>query len=212
MKKSIFLHGFYASGSCSMATTIKEVLKEDVEIMTPDLPLRPTEALAFVREMCFYEHPDCLIGNSNGAFLAQMIATELKIPALLGNPHMKMSEFVGSRLGENRYKSARIDGKQEFVIDTTLVEEFAYLERHQWDNWNSGMRNLCVGLFGEKDTLACFESDIRDHYDEIYYFPGNHTPTVEEVREWYVPRVTQILSGSNSYSELIVERSATIIN
>ena len=43
------------------------------------------------------------------------------------------------------------------------------------------MRNLCAGLFGEKDTLARFESEISEHYDGSYHFPGDHTPTEEEV-------------------------------
>ena len=189
MKKAIFLHGFYASGLCPMALALKDTLKEVVEVFTPDLPLHPNEALAYVRELCKQEHPDILIGNSNGAFLAQILATELQIPALLGNPHLKMSGFVHSRIGLNRYKSVRTDGNQEFVIEQTFVDEFAELEVHQWDKWTPSMRDLCVGLFGEKDTLAYFESEIREHYDSIYHFPGNHTPTVDEVKEWYVPIV-----------------------
>lgn len=193
MKKAIFLHGFYASGSCPMAVALKDALKGEVEVLTPDLPLHPSEALAFVRELCAHEHPDMLIGNSNGAFLAQMLATEQQIPALLGNPHLKMSEFVADRLGENRYKSPRKDGMQEFLIESSLVDEFAELEDHQWDKWNSSMHILCVGLFGEKDTLASFEPEFRDHFDNAFHYPGDHTPTEEELKEWYVPRVKELL-------------------
>lgn len=193
MTKAIFLHGFYASGSCPMAEALKDALKDEVEVLTPDLPLQPVEALAFVRELCNLEHPDMLIGNSNGAFLAQMLATELQIPALLGNPHLKMSEFVRARIGENRYKSPRMDGKQYFIIEPSLADEFAELEAHQWDMWNPTMRNLCVGIFGKKDTLAHFEPDFREHYDNAFHFPGDHTPTEDEVRDWYVPRVKEIV-------------------
>lgn len=196
MKKAIFLHGFYASGSCPMALALKDALKGEVEVLTPDLPLHPKEALSFVRDLCLQEHPDMLIGNSNGAFHAQMLATELQIPALLGNPHLKMSEFVAARIGVNLYKSPRKDGKEEFVIEPLLADEFAELEAHQWDNWDPSMRSLCVGLFGEKDTLAHFEPEIREHYDGIYHFPGDHTPTEEEVREWYVPSIHHIAAGS----------------
>lgn len=193
MKKAVFLHGFYASGSCPMAIALKDALKGEVEVLTPDLPLHPLDALDFLRELCAQEQPDMLIGNSNGAFLAQMLATELHIPALLGNLHLKMSEFVRARIGEIRYKSPRMDGKQDFIIEPSLADEFAELEAHQWDNWNPSMRNLCVGLFGEKDTLAHFESEIREHYDGIYHFPGDHTPTEEEVMGCFVPRVKCIL-------------------
>lgn len=193
MKKAIFLHGFYASGLCPMASALKESLKGQVIVLTPDIPLYPTEALAFVRDLCKHEKLDMLIGNSNGAFLAQMLATELQIPALLGNPHLKMSKFVSARIGENRYKSHRRDGNQEFIIAPSLVDEFTELEAHQWDNWDPSMSNLCIGLFGDNDTLAHFEPEIREHYDKTYHFPGDHTPTVEEVKQWYVPRVKEII-------------------
>ena len=176
-----------------MAVALKEALKGEVEVLTPDLPLHPFNALAFVRELCNQDHPDMLIGNSNGAFLAQILATELQIPALLGNPYLKMSEFVRARIGENRYKSPRMEGKQDFVIEPSLADEFAELETHQWDNWNPSMRNLCVGLFGEKDTLAHFEPVFREHYDKVFHFPGDHTPTEDEVRDWYVPRVKELV-------------------
>lgn len=176
-----------------MALALLDALKEEIEILTPDLPLYPYEALYFMRGLCASIHPDMLIGNSNGAFLAQMLATELQIPALLGNPHLKMSEFVRVRIGENRYKSPRKDGKQIFIIEPSLAEDFVELELHQWDNWKPSMRNLCVGLFGEKDTLAHFEPDFREHYDNAYHYPGDHTPKVDEVRVWYVPRVMKML-------------------
>ena len=55
------------------------------------------------------------------------------------------------------------------------------------------MRNLCVGLFGEKDTLAHFEPVFRELYDKVFHFPGDHTPTEDEVRDWYVPRVKELV-------------------
>ena len=83
-----------------------------------------------------------------------------------------------------------MDGKQEFVIEPSLADEFAKLEAHQWDKWKPSMRDLCVGLFGEKDTLAHFEPEIREYYDGVFQFSSDHPPpTDEEVREWYVPRV-----------------------
>ncbi len=189
MKKAIFLHGFYASGSCPMAVALKDALKEEINVLTPDLPLRPKIALSFVRELCKQEQPHMLIGNSNGAFLAQMLATELNIPTILGNPHLRMSSFVSSRIGKNKYKYPRMDGKQDFLIEPSLIDEFADLELHQWDLWTPRMTDLCKGLFGEKDTLAYFEPEIRMHYNKIYHFPGNHTPTEQEVRKWYVPLI-----------------------
>jgi hypothetical protein len=49
------------------------------------------------------------------------------------------------------------------------------------------------GLFGIKDTLANFRDLFLTHYDQAFSFPGNHTPTEEEVKKWYVPLIEEML-------------------
>ena len=86
-KKILFLHGFYASGSCVPALALKEAFKERATVLTPDLPLHPADAIRLIREICDREKPDILVGNSCGSFYAQMISPVIGVPALLGNPH-----------------------------------------------------------------------------------------------------------------------------
>ena len=157
MKKILFLHGFYASGQCVPAVALREAFAGRADVLTPDLPMHPQDALRFIRELTDREKPDLLIGNSCGSFYAQMIAPVVGIPALLGNPHFQMSEFLKQRIGQHEYKSPRKDGKQSFVIDEVLVKEFAALEATQFDNCNPQSRDQVWGLFGEQDSLAHFE-------------------------------------------------------
>ena len=191
--KILFLHGFYASGSCVPAMTLKESFEGVAEVLTPDLPMHPKEAVGFIRGLCEAEHPHALVGNSCGSFYAQMIAPVLGIPALLGNPHFRLTEFLKPRIGQHQYKSPRRDGKQDFVIDEQLISEFAEMEAHQFDHCRDDCRDRVWGLFGEHDTLAHFEPLFLEHYDRAFHFPGNHTPTAEEVREWYVPLIKRLL-------------------
>ena len=135
-KKILFLHGFFATGSCAMAKALREAFEGSAVVLTPDLPLHPKEALKEIRSIIDREHPDLLIGNSCGAFLAQMLAPVVGIPALLGNPHFKKTEFLKQRVGEHEYKAPRRDGNQRLVIDETLIEEFAVLEAIQFDSCN----------------------------------------------------------------------------
>ena len=86
-QKILFLHGFFASGACVPALALKDYFNGKATVLTPDLPLHPQEALDFIRRLCKQEKPDILIGNSNGSFLAQIVAAQNKIPALLGNPY-----------------------------------------------------------------------------------------------------------------------------
>ena len=151
MKKILFLHGFYASGQCVPAMALREAFAGRAEVITPDLPMHPKVAVRFIRELIDREQPDLLIGNSCGAFYAQMVAPVAGIPALLGNPHFRMTEFLKQRIGEHQYKSPRKD-------------------------------------------VAHFEPLFLHHYNRSFHFPGAHTPTAEQVRDWYVPLAEKMLA------------------
>lgn len=194
MKKILFLHGFFASGQCVPAKALREAFQGRAEVITPDLPMHPKEAVCLIRELIDLEKPDLLVGNSCGAFYAQMAAPVAGVPALLGNPHFQMTEFLRQRLGEHEYKSARKDGNQRFVIDGSLIEEFAEAEATQFDFCSPYYRDRVWGLFGERDTLAHFEPLFLEHYCRSFHFPGGHTPTAEEVHTWYVPLAEKMLS------------------
>ncbi len=193
MHKILFLHGFFASGQCVPALAIKDAFKGRAEVLSPDLPLHPKEAMAFIRALCDCEKPDIIVGNSCGSFYAQMIAPVMGLPALLGNPHFKMTAFLQPRIGAHRYKSPRANGVQDFVIDEALIQEFAALEAHQFDHCAPHYKDCIWGIFGEQDTLAHFEPLFLAHYHHSFHFPGAHTPTAEETKTWYVPLIEKLM-------------------
>lgn len=198
MKKILFLHGFFATGSCPMAKALKEAFEGRAMVLSPDLPLHPTEALNSIREWIDNEHPNMLLGNSCGSFYAQIISSILNIPALLGNPHFEMAQFLQSRIGLQTYKAPRMDGKLTFVIDDALIDEFAQLEKKQFDHCKPYNKGIVWGIFGEQDSLAHFEPLFLEHYSHAYHFPGGHTPTEQEVKQWYAPLALKMLM---EYSE-----------
>ena len=195
-KRILFLHGFYASGQCVPAMALQQAFEGKAKVFTPDLPLHPREAIRLIFTLCDELKPHLLVGNSCGAFYAQMVAPVVGIPALLGNPHFQMTSFLRQRIGEHSYKSPRSNGNQQFVIDEALVDEFAELEAIQFNNCNPAFRHRIWGLFGEQDTLAHFEPLFLEHYSHSFHFPGNHTPTADEVRMWYVPLAEKLLEDS----------------
>ena len=205
-KKILFLHGFYASGQCVPALALREAFEKEritrpnkscegnlVTVLTPDLPLHPNDAIRYIREICDKERPNILVGNSCGSFYAQMISSIIGIPALLGNPHFEMSDFLRKRIGSHQYKSPRTDGKQDFTIDEELIKEFEKLEEHQFDYCNIYNKERVWGLFGEEDTLAHFEPLFLKHYHNSYHFPGGHTPTAEQFKTWYCPLIEKLM-------------------
>lgn len=193
MKKILFLHGFFASGSCVPALTLRKYFDGKAQVLTPDLPLHPEDALKAIRNIIDTEKPDLLVGNSCGAFYTQMLSPIVGIPALLGNPHFEMSKFLKERIGEHQYKSPRQDGNQTFFITEELVKEFEQLESEQFRCCNPYYRDRVWGLFGEEDTLAHYEPLFYEHYNNSYHFPGGHTPTEQEVITWYVPLIEKLM-------------------
>ena len=165
MKKILFLHGFYASGQCVPAIALHEAFEGRVEVLTPDLPMHPKEAIKFLRELIDREKPDLLMGNSCGSFYAQMLAPIVGIPALLGNPHFKMTEFLKPRIGAHQYKSPRKDGKQDFIIDDGLIEEFAELESIQF--------NCCNPYYKDRENGTRFiqPATAGEYCDRTKEFP-----------------------------------------
>lgn len=176
-----------------MARALREAFDGQAIVLTPDLPLHPKEALKYIRILIDKEKPDLLIGNSCGAFLAQMLSPVVGIPALLGNPHFKMTDFLRERIGEHEYKAPRMDGNQKIVIDESLIHEFGELEATQFDYCNPYYKDRVWGVFGEQDTLAHFEPLFLLHYNNSYHFPGGHTPTEQEVKTWYAPLAQKML-------------------
>mgnify|MGYP002711063508 CR=1 FL=1 len=211
MKKILFLHGFFATGSCPMARALKEAFEGTAVVLTPDLPLHPKEALKEIRSIIDREQPDLLLGNSCGSFLAQMLAPVVGIPALLGNPYFMMTEFLKERIGEHEYKAPRRDGNQRLVIDEALIEEFAELEAVQFDHCNPYYKDRVWGLFGEQDTLAHFSPLFLKHYYQAFHFPGGHTPTEQEVKTWYAPLAQKMLRSLRSWKPCSLTIATLII-
>lgn len=61
--KILFLHGFFASGQCQPALALREAFEGRAEVVSPDLPTHPKEALALIRDVIDRERPDVLVGN-----------------------------------------------------------------------------------------------------------------------------------------------------
>ena len=64
MKTILFLHGFFASGSCEPANALKEAFWGKVRVLTPDLPMHPKEALELIHKICDKENPDLIVDAS----------------------------------------------------------------------------------------------------------------------------------------------------
>lgn len=193
MKRILFLHGFFSSGQCELSRAIRESFAGQAEVLSPDLPTDPFKALEIIREVTDQNDIDIIVGNSCGAFYAQIIAPVIGTPALLGNPHLRMTDFLRERIGKHRFKSPRRDGVQEFEITEDNVQAFQEVQQSQFRFYSPYYKDKIWGIFGEHDSLADFRGLFHSYYDRSFTFPGAHTPTYEEARDHYVPLIKDLM-------------------
>lgn len=79
MKKILFLHGFYASGQCIPAIALRESFAGRADVLTPDLPMHPQDALRFIRELIDREKPDLHKFTSLKNVFCQIPSGKMKI-------------------------------------------------------------------------------------------------------------------------------------
>lgn len=194
MGKILFLHGFTSGGVCEIAQTLRAELAGVADVVAPDLPLHPYEAMDMLQDLCVEENFDLIVGSSCGAFYGQQLVRFTGVPAILVSPFFKMTEFLQSRIGWHEYKSPRADGDQRFEITSRLVDEFADMQEHQFDCYDEFNRTRVIGMFGSQDTLAHYRDIFLKYYDTAIDFDGPHTMTVGNVRHDLVPVTLRTLS------------------
>ena len=102
--KVIYLHGFASSGNSSKSEWLRQQFGEcDVEFLSPDLPNRSSQAIAYLDEYLagFADQKICLIGTSLGGFFAAYYAAKYGWPAVLINPLADVQDLISSAMGEN---------------------------------------------------------------------------------------------------------------
>ncbi len=76
-KLVVYLHGFASSSQSEKALITKAFFQQqlpDVELLLPDLPYTPREAVSAIEQALNGRRPDAVIGSSLGGFLATYLA------------------------------------------------------------------------------------------------------------------------------------------
>lgn len=170
MNTLIYLHGLASSGQSSTSKALRELLP-DWEIISPDIPVHPQEALPMLRQLCKEKKPKFVIGTSMGAMYAQQMHGYCKI---LVNPAFHVSKTLRKKMGICPFFSPRQDGKSEFEITPALCDAFEEMEKHQFDDINPIDIGITMAFFGSNDDQV----DCRDEYFKRYaygmMFEGGH--------------------------------------
>lgn len=188
--KILYFHGFASSGATGTAESLRRMLPE-VEVISPDIPVDPSEALPFLRALCEQEKPDLIIGTSMGAMYAQQMFGYRKICV---NPAFNMSTLSKVfRTGEHKFLNGRKDSQKTFKITKEIIQKQNMMERQQFKGITPFDRENTYGLFGIHDTTVNCYDLFKKYYTKAQRFDGEHHLNEKALRTAVVPLVKQIM-------------------
>lgn len=193
--KVLYLHGFGSSAASGTAQTLQELLPE-CDVVAPDIPVDPAEALPFLRGLCMNEVPDVVVGTSMGGMYAQQMRGYKRICV---NPAFEMSKKSQVlKVGTFDYFKPRKDGTRQFTITPEIMEHHGRMEEHQFDDITENDRNQVWGLFADEDSQVNCETLFREHYKQVVHFHGEHRLDDKAIKEVLVPLIKEICDENNS--------------
>lgn len=188
--KILYFHGFASSGATGTAESLRRMLPE-VQVISPDIPVDPSEALPYLRSLCEQEQPDLIIGTSMGAMYAQQMFGFRKI---LVNPSFNMSTLSKVfRTGEHKFLNGRKDNAKTFKITKEIIQKQNMMERQQFKGITPFDRENTYGLFGIHDTTVNCYDLFKKYYTNAQRFDGEHHLNEKALRTAVVPLAKTIL-------------------
>lgn len=185
-KKLLYLHGFGSSAASGTVKSLMELLP-DFDVVAPDIPVDPAEALPFLRGLCMNEVPDVVVGTGTGGMYAQQMRGYKRICV---NPAFEMSRK--SKLltvGIHEYFNPRKDGTTHFEITPHIIRHHAEMEEHQYDGITDKDRQQVWGMFADNDEQVNGESLFLRHYNQVVYFSGEHPMDNKVIGSVLVPLI-----------------------
>ena len=188
--KIIYFHGFASSGASGTVQQLRNHLPE-IEIVAPDIPVDPAEALPFLKQLCQQEQPDLIIGTSMGGMYAQQMRDFKRICV---NPAFNMSKLSKVlRTGEHQFLNRRKDNQKTFRITRDIIQHFNQMERLQFKDITPEQQQTCWGLFGINDPTVNTYDLFRKHYPKAIRFEGEHRLNENVLRHTVLPLIKEIL-------------------
>ena len=173
--KVLYIHGFASAGSTGSATQLRNhFYPKGIQVLSPDVPVEPLCASAFLHEYVLEHQPDLIIATSMGAMYAEQLHG---IKRILVNPSFHMARLLTFRgMGRQEFRNKRQDGALDFKVDKQMIAEFKEVEKQSFRNITAEEKQLVWGLFGTKDKNVNCQPDFHKHYGtaQMSLFEGEH--------------------------------------
>lgn len=189
----LYFHGFASSGASGTVQMLRKLLPSG-EVVAPDIPVDPAEALPFLKQLAEDVQPDVIVGTSMGGMYAHQMHGFLRVCV---NPAFNMSSMSKVlRTGTHQWLNGRKDSEKTFRVTADTLRHFREMERHQFDGITDEDRERCYGLFGIHDEFVNPANAIRtflQHYRHAERFDGGHQLNDKVIHKVLLPLLGQLL-------------------
>ena len=165
-----------------------------VEVISPDIPVMPVEALAFLQQLVAEEQPSLIIGTSMGGLYTEQM---YGVPRIMVNPSFHMARHLTFQgLGKREFLNKRQDGAKDFRVDKEMIAQFREVEKTSFSKITEEEKTRVWGCFGKNDKFVNCQPDFKKAYgsDHFQLFDGEHRLNDIVLKRDIFPLIKQILN------------------
>lgn len=192
--KLVYFHGFASSGASGTVQLLRKIFPS-AQVVAPDIPVDPEEALPMLQKLVQTEQPDVIVGISMGGMYAQQMHGFLRICV---NPSFRISTSKLLHTGVHKWLNGRKNHEKEFRITADIIKRYNQMERKQFDGITPDDRELCYGLFGINDTsvnpINAYNTFTK-YYTHAERFEGEHQLNDKVIHKVLLPLLKQLLGS-----------------
>lgn len=192
--KLVYFHGFASSGASGTVQLLRKIFPS-AQVVAPDIPVDPEEALPMLQKLVQAEQPDVIVGTSMGGMYAQQMHGFLRICV---NPSFRISTSKLLHAGVHKWLNGRKNHEKEFRITADIIKRYNQMERKQFDGITPDDRELCYGLFGINDTsvnpINAYNTFTK-YYTHAERFEGEHQLNDKVIHKVLLPLLKQLLGS-----------------
>jgi predicted esterase YcpF (UPF0227 family) len=193
--KILYLHGIGSGAESNTACQLIEYFKNtDVQVIAPELPVKPKEAFDYIQTIQKQEKPNIVIGTSLGGLYARFLHGPIKI---LVNPVLNAEDIVKAvGYGTHNFVTTRTDNSLVYEIDNVFISQLSELIAEQSKFVDDELENETYGLFGTQDSVVSNYNAYVALYGgkQFYQISAEHRLSNKNIQEELIPLVNYLRS------------------
>ena len=164
MSKILYIHGFASCGKGNKSQLLKAHFGAQ-NVIAPDLPPSPIDAIAMIEELLQSNSIDLMIGSSLGGYYATYLAEKYRMKAILINPSTQPWETLAAYTG----------WQKRFCDDEVFEFKPVYLEQLKMLRTSPEQGRYMLFLQSEDEVLDYTKAQsLYNTHKIIVEYGGNH--------------------------------------